>query len=84
LKKLSPFQMKVLIGIAKGVNTPPSGYPTAGRDASAWWRSVEVLERHGLVTKAPESNEMRYYFRILTEAGKDMACAIAFEKGRAA
>jgi hypothetical protein len=55
-----------LKGWGPGAEMSPGGYRTAGRDASAWHRTVAVLVRLGLVTRT--SNGSASFVRI-TEAG---------------
>lgn len=52
--KLSATQVDQLrqMSTAKdGASSVPSGYSSAGRDASRWWRTMEILERAKLVTR---------------------------------
>lgn len=51
MQKLTPAQLHFLRDLAaNGKSSRPGGYPTAGRDASNWLRTVDVLVRLGLVT----------------------------------
>jgi len=49
--KLTLAQLRFLQHLCQvGESQIPGGYPTAGRDASNWFRTVAVLEKKGLVT----------------------------------
>lgn len=48
--KLSPAQQRFMDQVdTDGESRPPAGYPSAGRDASAWHRTAKRLSDMGLV-----------------------------------
>lgn len=79
MTKLTPFQVKVLeCCLATGWDCPPGGYSTAGRDASRWWRTVQILVTQGLVTYKPGENCIR-----ITEAGREAHARATLTRGAA-
>lgn len=62
--KLSPTQLAMLRRLAEREENVPGGYSSAGRAASAWWRTLNVLRNYGLVTKE------LYYPAQITDAGR--------------
>lgn len=50
--KLSATQKRALVRMLKdGYDLCPGGYPTAGPDASRWWRTMWILADRGLVER---------------------------------
>lgn len=56
--RLSDTQVAALQGMSDnaGFAVCPGGYTTAGADASRWWRTMRVLERHGFVRRSGEQS----------------------------
>ncbi len=65
MKKLTPTQFEMLVRLARmDWETPPGGYKGAGPDASRWWRTAHILERHDLVTLG--------YCAKITDKGREL------------
>jgi hypothetical protein len=64
--KLSQTQLLALERLRSRFETAPAGYPSAGRDASRWWKTMRVLECHGFARRSADSFE-------ITSAGREYA-----------
>ena len=74
--KLSSAQRKMLLEMlrnSRGESQVPTGYRTAGRDASNWHRTMDVLAREGLVESWSDARGAVYGWRRLTKKGRAVA-----------
>lgn len=70
-KRLSPTQEETLRQMAEsrlGVSEVPSGYSSAGRDASRWSRTMAVLQGHGFVRRV---SKLEWHAYEITPEGRD-------------
>lgn len=76
---VTPTQAATLRRLAAGPGweTPPSGYPTAGSDASRWWRTMGCLARLGYVVREqdPRGRCTVTAYR-LTDAGRSALASL--------
>lgn len=72
MSTLSPTQRAALTRLAtKDFECPPDGYPTAGRDAARWHRTMKILASRGF---AVMSHNGGYNTSVkITNAGREIA-----------
>ncbi|MFV9671508.1 MarR family transcriptional regulator [Pantoea sp. KXB25] len=77
-KDISPSQLKVLMGIYKGLTTPAELIRHMGIDSGSLNRMLERMVRHKVVIRLPDPDDRRYVRLSLTDKGNQLC--IDFER----
>lgn len=71
-KDISPAQLKVLLGIYRGLTTPSELIRHMGIDSGALSRMLERMVKHGVVVRQSVPNDRRLVRLELTDKGRQL------------
>jgi hypothetical protein len=79
-RRLSASQLRMLRRLARGSELAPGGQPHSGREASAWYRTLKVLVRNGLASRAGNLYARQSCEAAITDLGRArLACCESSE-----